>query len=199
LNYDPPVKPSGTDPFHVFCTRVWEAVWGRGKLIDSPDIIIQQTTRGRSLLIKPRTNPAPPAKPFDCYIVSAIADEWITCRTWNGTECGTNDIKIAKFPESRKSYAQEILPSGVTVTYSAWNWSSQTRIATPNDTGTAETQIIVPRYILSNVSDPTNVTPSVTNKSLVWAAPVTFSGADDGTGKDIGLLEITNRYWCKLA
>jgi hypothetical protein len=172
-------------------------VWGRGKLIDSPDILIDQTTRGRALKIKaaPET---PPNQIKQCYLIVAVGAEHMTCRTWNGTTMGSNDIKIAKPPEFRESYAEETLPSGVTIVYSAWNWTDQTRTATPDDSTPAETQVIVPRYLISAMSD--DEVPIVLDNSMIWADRVNWSGADDGAGADVKLIDIniSGRYWCKI-
>jgi hypothetical protein len=47
-----PVYPQGTGPLHEWAKRVTDAIWGRGKLNDSPDILIRHGSRGTSLELK---------------------------------------------------------------------------------------------------------------------------------------------------
>jgi len=79
------------------------------------------------------------------YRYKSHEEEHIICRSWNGTTEGTEDVKIAKPHELRYSIESAEI-GAVFVTYSGYDVLGQQRIATPSG-GTAETQLITPRYI----------------------------------------------------
>lgn len=79
------------------------------------------------------------------FRVKSVQDDYITCRTWDGTTEGTTDVKVAKPYTLRKTplHGKTLTINGNVL---AFNYTGvSTRIVTK---GTAtQTQIIVPGYI----------------------------------------------------
>ncbi len=73
-------------------------------------------------------------------VITAMADDYLTCRTWNGSAQGSVDILVAKFWTARKSVWDGKMLNGISYASSG----SDQRTATQG--ATTETQVIVPPY-----------------------------------------------------
>jgi hypothetical protein len=125
--------------------------WWRSKAVD--------LRRGRA---KTKT-PVPRTRRFR---VKTISDNHLVCRTWDGTNEGTTDIKVAKPWLLRYSTAARTGYS-----YSAWGSDKQTRTSTKAADSSTEAQAVVPLYVANDeiwaVSCDTGVTVSSEKLSLL--------------------------------
>lgn len=86
------------------------------------------------------------------YRVKSVQGDYLTCRTWDGTTEGSDDVYIAKPFKLRHSITSAVL-DGATVNYtyaSLANNLDGTRTATPTS-GSAETELVVPRWLANDL------------------------------------------------
>ena len=76
--------------------------------------------------------------------IQSIDDDFLICRTWNGTTLGPTDIKVAKPYMLRKTPFDGETRAGITYTYT----SVGTRTA--DDQTETEDQVIVPSYLAND-------------------------------------------------
>jgi hypothetical protein len=139
---------------------------------------VRRSTNGFRLAL----NRGPVGIEVTTYHLQEVHDEYLLCVTWDGETEGTEQIKIAK-PDKLRSSVDEEEIDGITVTYSSYDPTAQTRHASsgaaPNTT--EEDQVIVPRYLTDDV---------------IFAAPVKSMAVDED-GEDILLLDlnISARAW----
>lgn len=154
------------------------------KICESSTIRVEQTSRGQMLTaVTAKPSGGSSVKQFR---VKSVQDDYITCRSWDGTNEGSEDVKIAKPFELRKtgwhgvtvSYTLETTGATRPVTYSYL--SSVYRTATSGST--VEWEAIRPPY--------------VPNKSVIYAAKST-----NGTGVTDApeWVEMSSRAFAKLA
>lgn len=82
-------------------------------------------------------------------VFKEMQDDYIVCRSWDGTNEGTADIFVAKPPKLRASVTEETL-DGIDFEYSYVTTGTEkyvSRTSTNQSDNTAETQKIVPRFI----------------------------------------------------
>lgn len=145
---------------------------------------INRSHRGTSLEILPGKGGGSTIKQ---YRLKSIEGDFLTCRTWDGTTEGTEDIYIARDPELRRtpfegqSIAYNSDGDSFTATYA---YSSNTK-RTKTVSGVAEVQVIVPYY-------KTDFTV------ILAAASANKTGVTDPDDADIYLVELTQRAWAKL-
>lgn len=72
--------------------------------------------------------------------VKTVGDDWLICRTWDGSREGAADVKVAKPYKLRRGPFHGLTIAGLTYTYQ----DPQRRTVT-NAAG-SETQVIVPTY-----------------------------------------------------
>lgn len=84
--------------------------------------------------------------PVQMLRLKSIQADYLTCRTWDGTTEGSTDILVAKSYKLRNSIVSAVI-DGVTVTYAYPD--TVTRTATIS--GSNETQVIVPRYLVNDL------------------------------------------------
>lgn len=92
--------------------------------------------------------------------------DYITCRSWNGIAEGMTDVQVAKPYDLRFSITSEIR-RGDLITYSTWDETNQTRVATGPAT---KTQVIDRQY---NVNDPIAAISAPTG-IIAGGSPVTW-------------------------
>jgi hypothetical protein len=116
------------------------------------------------------------------YRFKSMEDDWIVCRSWDGTNEGDKDIQIAKPYKLQFSIVTETIDDTV-VTYSAWDTDAQTRHASSGDAPNTieEDQVIVPRYLVDD---------------LIYVFPAKTLIKDDND-KDLGLIDMNldGRAW----
>lgn len=116
------------------------------------------------------------------YRFKSMEDDWLVCRTWDGTNEGDKDILIAKPTKLQFSIDSETI-DGTVVTYTLYDTTNQTRHASagvaPNTT--EEDQVIVPRYLVDDLI-------------YVASARTLVLDADN---KDLGLIDVNidGRAW----
>lgn len=92
------------------------------------------------------------------FLVKEVFDDYLRCRTFDGTTEGDTDIKVAKPPELRKTpyhgktIAYTQLGSSFSLSYSYTNAYTRTVTKVAGGTG-SETQVIVPAYIGAATGD----------------------------------------------
>ena len=84
--------------------------------------------------------------PVQMLRLKSIQADYLTCRTWDGTTEGSTDILVAKSYKLRNAIVSAVI-DGVTVTYAYPD--TVTRTATIS--GSNETQVIVPRYLVNDL------------------------------------------------
>lgn len=110
------------------------------------------------------------------FRVKSIQGDYITCRTWDGTTEGANDVLIAKPYQLRNS-----ITSRNSISYSYTNTTE--RVA--NDGTDTETQVVVPSYVVDDE---------------IFAIGKAPTGVDDGTDPITWLdLNLDARAWAKKA
>lgn len=119
--------------------------------------------------------------PITTWHFKSMDTDFIVCRSWDGTNEGSEDVKIAKPPELRFSIVTETI-DGTDVTYDGYDLDAQTRFA--HDGTTDETQVIVPRYLVD---------------SLVYVCRANSCGTDEDENP-IGLLDlnVSGRAWAAV-
>jgi hypothetical protein len=116
------------------------------------------------------------------YRVKSKSGDVLTCRTWDGTNEGTSDVKVAVNRYSRELTSETI--AGTTYnygTYTAIDSYNKTRIS--DDGSTTETQVVTPMWYVNGVID---------------VMSTNFSGVTSG-GFDLTLIEVSPRCWAKRA
>jgi len=82
-------------------------------------------------------------------VVKSVSDDHLVCRTWDGTNEGTVDVKIAKPWDLRKKpfHGKTRTIGSNTFTY---NYTSATERTVTKSTSGSETQIIIPQYVATS-------------------------------------------------
>jgi hypothetical protein len=104
----------------------------------------RRTTAGIILDI----NPGKGGTGLGLFRFKSMQNDYLVCRSWNGTVEGTQDVYIAKPPKLRFSISTETI-DGVVVAYSGYGPLTQTRNASGG--GNSESQVIVPRYLVNDL------------------------------------------------
>jgi len=81
-----------------------------------------------------------------CMRVKSVQNNYLTCRTWDGTTEGGTDILVAK-PYKVRNPASETI-DGIAVSYSYVSTTRRTASATGYY---SETQVVVPFYLVNDV------------------------------------------------
>ena len=78
------------------------------------------------------------------FVITALSNaDYLTCRTWDGTNVGGTDIQVAKINRFRTSLSGEIV-DGVAIGFSSYAADNQ-RMA--SDGVNVEVQLVYPRYV----------------------------------------------------
>lgn len=120
--------------------------WTRScRILESPDIRPTITNQGTSLRL---TGIAETLSELTQYRLKSVQNDYLTCRAFNGTTEDTKDIFIAKPFRLRRTPFD-----GLTIAFSSdgENYSAAYAYASANKravtiSGTAETQIVIPRF-----------------------------------------------------
>lgn len=112
-------------------------------------------------------------------------EEYIVCRTWDGTTEGDEDIIVAKHFDARQPASEYLNGVLHSYSYSSFNAFNDQR---ESDNGTdVETQIVVPHW---------------QENGLILVARTNFSGVmfDDTINppSDLKLIEVSPRCWAKM-
>jgi hypothetical protein len=171
-----PPKPTGSDSEARFARWTHERLLA-SRTQDATGSATNRTTRG-SVAIPPQ--PRRGGIVIGLYRLKSMATDWIICRTWDGTNEGTTDVKIAKPPKLRFSIVTLTMIDGTVITYIDYDTDDQTRTAA-DDSGNTENQVIGEPYLLND---------------LIYAAPARTLVQDDD-GKIIVLLDLNvdGRAW----
>src|SRR5438552_15923557 len=114
------------------------------------------------------------------YRLKSVQDDYVTVRSWNGADEGSQDIQLAKEYKLRCSLTGETI-FGITHTYSyATGPDSLNKQRTNNDGTNTETEIIVPPWTLNEI---------------VFALPVRTDVLLSGS--NLPLLILRNAQWAK--
>lgn len=162
-------------------------------IVDSYNVRTRESTHGTTLEIQAGGGSGASIRQFR---VKSIQNDFYTCREWNGTTEGTDDVSVARPFEHRVSNF-----NGQSVAYSSdgdvftatYAYTSATK-RTKTVSGTAETQVLVPYFkdgfhliYAVNVSAPLTAGPANT--------PITGPSGDAITLLD---LNVDGRAWAKL-
>ena len=182
-----PPRPTGSDPEAFFMQRVWDCCFGVESTVqDSPDIIVQKTTRGTAWLLRRKLALVSPGGMETYRVKSVVADDSgrgnvLVCRTWDGTTEGATDVHVAKHFTCQQIASETIDSILITYTYSgAATLLNRTRTAT--GTGINEVQAVVPYWQVNG---------------LITVATVNFSNVTK-SGADLKLMEVSSRCWAQI-
>lgn len=119
--------------------------------------------------------------------VKSVSDDYLICRTWDGTNEGTSDIYVAKPYTLRKTpyHGKTITFNGTALTFSYSNGVTRS----VSKSGGSETQIIIPAY--------TGTGSGYGGEEI--HAIFAYTGLRDPSNRPIGLLDanIDGRAWAK--
>lgn len=198
-----PKKPQGNGPDAEFMMAVWEEVWGGGRLIDSPGMVINRTTKGTSILLKALTIASATSTPSttSIYKYQKSYGDYIIAKDANGTP-----VQIAKQPENRNRIVTRTFYNATwTYTYphnpgdhtsSSWNIATADplaflyRIASNPDSGSFREGLSPPYALNDEVLAESGVTTGVVSVLPDATTPV---------GTPITIQEKTNRAWSVFA
>lgn len=163
-------------------------------LVESADLALSEGTHGTTARV--RINPGGGGSTVNQYRPKSIENDFYTCRLWNGTTEGTEDVFIARPFEHRvsdwdgRSLAYNSDGDSFTAVYA---YSSATK-RTKTIAGTAETQVLVPYF----KTDFDLIYAIRVNQSITVGAG--FSVLTDPNGDPIRLLDlnVAGRAWAKL-
>ena len=155
------------------------------RLVEGPGYRLIRMTRGTALEIEPSKGGG--GSTVKHYLVKSIEGDFMTCREYDGTTEGDEDVYIARDPELRRSRFE-----GRSIAYNSdgdsftatYTYTSNTkRVKTVG--GVPETQVIIPYY--------------KTDSTIILAAQsANKSGVTDPDEADIYIVELTQRAWAKL-
>src|SRR5678815_5170451 len=109
------------------------------RLLPGQGYKVRYDTNGTFLDIVPGAGGGTTTK-FKMHKFVSMANEYIVCRTWDGTTLGTTDVTVAK-PYKLRFSITSVVVDGQTITYT--DYSGQTRFATAN--GVSSQEVITPR------------------------------------------------------
>lgn len=179
----PPDEPRGSGYVENWCKKL--LAWSIStRLLPGIGYRLIQSHRGVSLEIQAGKGGGSTVKQ---YRLKSIEGDFLTCRTWDGTTEGAEDIYIARDPELRRSpfEGQSIAYNSDGDSFTAsYTYSSNTK-RTKTVSGTAEVQVIVPYY--------------KTDFTIILAAEsANGTGVTDPDDAPIRLVELTQRAWAKF-
>lgn len=129
----------------------WEKLWGESsRIMDATGSQVSRTTRGNVIVPKPvKGGGNGVGISAKRYRVKSVQGDYLTCRTWDGTTEGGNDVLIAKPPQLRHSIESQTI-DGASVTYSDFSISGGVckRIAKAADEDD-QNEMVIPVYQLA--------------------------------------------------
>jgi hypothetical protein len=98
-----------------------------------------------------------------CYRLKSVSDNYLTCRSWDGSNDGTTDIYIAKVHKLRNSITQEVI-EGVTYDYTyATGPDSLNKYRISKVSGVeVERHVVTPEWIVNDLIYAIDATTHVT-------------------------------------
>lgn len=200
---DTPRIPVGSSAKLNLDRRNHDAIYHRGRGIQSTSSRIQQNARGFRVTVLPR--PRHSAGLVQLFQLMSVEADYLVCRDLSIAEDGSRttgdiDIFIAKDPKLRNSVTSEWI-DGVEYTYAyEANFTERTSSTTGEDD---EIQVVVPYYIPYDDTDEENIIDG----DLIFAVETTGtgvwrtvnSGDPDEYKEEITLLELSSRAWAKKA
>ena len=144
-----PPKLSGTSPLVPWLNRLREAT--QSALINS--VVNGRYSRGpggTQLICSAQSTPGTSSTDSIAqhFHIKSIQDDYLTCRTWDGTSEGGSDVYVAKPYEFRRSKTNEVI-DGTTFTYtyfSTGTTENKQNNRTSSDGTNSQTECIYPRY-----------------------------------------------------
>lgn len=117
-----------------------------------------------------------------CLVIQTALANYFICRTWDGSTVGTTDIYVAKARNCQQPASRVYL--GVTYDYTYTPGADGINDTRVSDDGTdTETQMVTPPY---------------DDDLIIYAKRVSWSGVSVD-GKDLKLMEDTERCWAKVS
>lgn len=173
-----PRRPSGSDAQSIFMQWVWDSLRAL-RICETPNTGTNRTTKGDFLIVNPGVGGAQ----LQTFRFKSMKGDYLICRAWNGSVEGSSDIYLAKPVKLRHSITSETI-DGTAYTYSSYSLTAQTRVSAPAS-GSAETQIVVPRYLPNDLI-------------YAMAAP-TYVQSEDVPAKAVSLIDVNldGRAWCQ--
>lgn len=148
----------------------------------TPGAITSQTTRGICSI--PTAKPGPRATPgvtVKQYRFRSMQGDYIVCRTFDNNAEGTTDVLIAKPFKLRFSITGVVI-DGSNISYASYSTANQIRTAT--SVAGSEIQVIVPRYVVSD---------------LIYGITVDHTGVVVGQVGELKVMDLNadGRAWAK--
>jgi hypothetical protein len=113
------------------------------------------------------------------YRLKSVQGDYITCREWDGTSEGTEDVSIAKHPEIRKPSTATLRGTAFTYTYA----DDQTRTSRRNSDNNTITEWVIPPL---EVND------------LIFAADVDHTGVNGPDSTELKRIFFSPRAWARV-
>jgi hypothetical protein len=162
-------------------------------VVDSPEIRVSESTHGTTLSLRNKGGSGSAIRQFR---IKTIQNDFYTCRAWNGTTEGDDDVYIARPFEHRVSTFNNRsidYSSDGDVFTATYTYASATK-RTKTVSGTAETQVLVPYFkadfhLIYAVAVSDALTVGASNTALT-----------DPNDNPITLLDLNvdGRAWAKL-
>jgi len=155
----------------LYQQAVWDKLWGGEPLIrdneSSPLRVTKAADGVHEYQLKKQRIGASAGTTVAMYRLKSVQGDYITCKTWDGTTEGADDVLIAKPFKLRNSITDATI-DGVSVTY--LYPTTTTRTATASSV--SENQVIIPRFL---------------DDDLIFATTVNHTGV---TVSDIEILKL---------
>lgn len=175
---DVPAPLSGFGPQASWLNRLRRFVLSN-RILPGTGYRVRQLTQG--VILEISRIPGGAASSAQVFRYVSGGPDYFNAHSFDGSKEGTHIVQIAKPYKLRNSNLSEVI-DGVTVNYSAYDNTAQTRVATSSSA--TETHVIVPRYLVGD---------------LIWAIAPDVLGDDgvDLVGSTAALLDlnIDGRAW----
>lgn len=163
-----PGKLTGTHPLVNWLNKLEDWLLS-DRLVSVVGGKLQQTTTGRVLTIDRNAGGvSAEGVALQMFRVKSITEtdegDYVTCRTWDGTNEGATDIPVAKPYKLRKSpwHNGSAIIDGVNVSYI---YSTNVKRTASVPSGYSEVQVVVPRYLVNDVIFAAETETGVTDAS----------------------------------
>lgn len=190
--YKPPVWKPGTTSPSAFSADSMNSLSRPLEALCNPQIVIGTKwavtlTDGNWVLEVPASIAAAGGS-ASMFKLKSVQDDWVTCRSWDGTTEGATDTLIAKDPNNRTTLTtQTVLTLVHSYSYSAGpseTWSA----------GTSTNYNKIRNNSDGSISEQEQITPPWMENEVIFAVPAT-TALTDGSGNPIIWLMLRNCQW----
>lgn len=172
-----------------FYQAVWDVIWGGKFPFVSTDTVRWSTGQQGYWAEAARRSGGKAAEAVitQCFHIKSINNDYLTCRTWDGSNEGGEDVYVAKDIYFRLSYTSIVIDS---TTYTFTSYTNNQRTSTSG--AVSQVEVVYPRYDVYS-------TPSagVTPVGTIWAQTSNYTGVTV-SDEPVTWIEVApSRVWIK--